>query len=201
MTKSLSEKPIAEWFVSRVQMSTTKVVLRCALFVWVSSWIMIARGIAMRQHGFWRLVMERVSITLFCVSAASAQQDLLVGDPASHTVWRYDGRTGALLGEFVSSGSGGLGLTWGLTFGPDGHLYVSDGSNGRILRFDGSTGSFIDVFAQGSGLVGPTHLLFHGDDVFVALWNQAAFRGGIAPSRRAVRCRRGDLRDERWSDQ
>lgn len=71
-------------------------------------------------------------------------------------------------------------MTWGLAYGPDGNLYVSDGSNHRILRYDGTTGDFIDVFAQGPELIGPTHILFHGDDVFVAMWNQALFRGGIA---------------------
>ena len=44
---------------------------------------------------------------------------------ASHAqVLRYNGTTGAFIDAFVSSGSGGLDMPSGLTFGPDGNLYV-----------------------------------------------------------------------------
>jgi hypothetical protein len=72
--------------------------------------------------------------------------DLYVTSFASHSVRRYDGTTGAPLGEFVPSGSGGLQLAVGLTFGPDGNLYVASiGSFGggvdTIMRFNGRTGA------------------------------------------------------------
>jgi hypothetical protein len=60
-------------------------------------------------------------------------------------VLRYDGATGAFLGNFVETGSGGLGEPTGLDFGSDGDLYVADGSSLKVLRYDGSTGDFVGV--------------------------------------------------------
>jgi hypothetical protein len=48
----------------------------------------------------------------------------------------------------------------GLTFGPDGHLYVSSTGLHRILRFNGNTGAFMDVFASDAELIFPTDLVF-----------------------------------------
>ncbi len=50
----------------------------------------------------------------------------------------------------------------GLTFGPDGHLYVSSYETDSVLRYNGTTGAFIDEFvAAGSGgLKSPTGLTF-----------------------------------------
>ena len=36
---------------------------------------------------------------------------------------------------------------WGLTFGPDGNLYVSSGDTLNVLQYSGSDGHFLDVFA------------------------------------------------------
>ena len=63
-------------------------------------------------------------------------------------VHRYNGVTGEFRDVFVS---------WdvpygeGMTFGPDGDLYLADG-NSAVLRFDGTTGGFISVFASGGAL-------------------------------------------------
>jgi hypothetical protein len=81
---------------------------------------------------------------------------------------KYNGTTGAFLGAFVGPGSD-LSLPRGLTFGPDGNLYVANFGGGNVDRFNGSTGAFIGTFiAAGSGppagsgaLGGPTFLLFH----------------------------------------
>jgi len=82
--------------------------------------------------------------------------DLLVTSRATSSVLRFDGATGDYLGDFVSPGSGGLEAAFGMTFGPDGNLYVSEGnppaggtnSDPRVHRYDGSTGAFIDHFTQ-----------------------------------------------------
>jgi streptogramin lyase len=71
---------------------------------------------------------------------------------------------------FVAANAGGLSLPHGLTFGPDGHLYVaSQVSNGSgttgILKFNGTTGASMGTFvAAGSGgLVSPFKPLFGAD--------------------------------------
>lgn len=67
-----------------------------------------------------------------------------------------DIETGENLGTFVASDPG---LTWprGLTFGPNGNLFVT--TAGRVLEFDGETGDPIGQFATGE-LVTARDLLF-----------------------------------------
>jgi DNA-binding beta-propeller fold protein YncE len=78
--------------------------------------------------------------------------DLFVSSHDTNSVVRFDGKTGKLIGDFVSPGSGGLSGTHGLAFGPDGNLYVNNRYGHNILRYNGRTGAFIDVFVpRGSG--------------------------------------------------
>ena len=81
------------------------------------------------------------------------------------SVLRYDGTTGAFLGGFVAPGSGGLSFPHGLTFGPDGNLYVTDVNNSDVLRYNGTTGAYMNTFVpSGSGgLFGATGLAFGPD--------------------------------------
>ena len=79
-------------------------------------------------------------------------------DPAIQGVLRFNGQTGAFIDKFVTDDStknGGLLYPLGLTFGPDGNLYVSSSgpgtSFGAILRYDGVTGAFIDEFVTSDG--------------------------------------------------
>jgi streptogramin lyase len=79
-------------------------------------------------------------------------------------ILRYDGTTGAFIDTFVPAGSGGLGSPYGITFGPDGNLYVS-GMSGNILRFNGKTGAFIDTFVPfGSGGLNTSFDIAFGPD-------------------------------------
>ena len=96
--------------------------------------------------------------------------------PAPDYVKRYQGPTGgtpwAFIDDFVTVGdNGGLGDGTGLEFGPDGNLYVADGT-GFVNRYDGTTGAFIDQFvALGAGglwcsrwpAFGPDGNLYVGD--------------------------------------
>ena len=100
-------------------------------------------------------------------------QDLLITNPEADNILRFDGETGDPLGEFVTSGSGGLVDPIDPTFGPDGNLYVisSDSGNEKILRYHGDDGSFIDTFVdtgQG-GFDGASAIDFGPDgDLYVA---------------------------------
>jgi DNA-binding beta-propeller fold protein YncE len=92
-------------------------------------------------------------------------------------VARFDGHTGAFMGDFVTLGSGGLSVPTQLLFGPSVEdparldLYVVSTGTDSVLRYDGTTGSFLGEFvASGSGgLQGPVTLTFGPDgDLYVA---------------------------------
>ena len=89
--------------------------------------------------------------------------DLLVGSGGTDSILRFDETTGAFIDAFVPPGSGGLDNPLGMTFGPDGNLYVSSRFTNSIMRYDGTTGAFIDIFASGSGLAEPHGLAFGPD--------------------------------------
>lgn len=63
-------------------------------------------------------------------------------------VSRYKGATGQFIDIFVQPGSGGLTDAYGITFGPDGNLYVGSSGKSQVLRYNGQTGDFMGVFAS-----------------------------------------------------
>jgi hypothetical protein len=84
-------------------------------------------------------------------------------------VYRYNTKTGAFVDVFVDFGSGGLDRAVGMTFGPDGDLFVASYNNDRVLRYDGETGNFKGAFVTpgSGGLDGPVGLLFTDDGVLL----------------------------------
>lgn len=82
---------------------------------------------------------------------------LLVGNTRGNNVVSLDRESGAYQSDFIAAGAGGLTDPDDLTFGPDGNLYVSSGSNtgGQILRYDGKTGAFLGVFASAPSMKRP----------------------------------------------
>ena len=75
--------------------------------------------------------------------------NLYVVETIQGTVLRFNPVSGALIGTFVSAGSG-LGTPEGITFGPDGNLYVADISAG-VLQFNGTSGAFMAKLPGGPG--------------------------------------------------
>jgi sugar lactone lactonase YvrE len=69
---------------------------------------------------------------------------------------RYDGTSGAFLGDLDLTHLNGPFFPRGVVFGPDGKLYVSNftdpanNKGGQILRFNPRTGRFVDVFVDGA---------------------------------------------------
>jgi hypothetical protein len=100
--------------------------------------------------------------------------DLYVSSAGTNSILRYDGTTGAFLGAFVPSGSGGLNHPRYLVFGPDANLYVSSGAlsgsfQTAVLRFEGpngpAPGAFFDTFVPaGSGGLNTSVVLLFGPD-------------------------------------
>lgn len=90
---------------------------------------------------------------------------LLLSNSQGNNVVSLNSATSAYLGDFIAAGSGGLTNPDDMTVGPDGHLYVSSGTDttGQILRYDGQTGAFIDVFAQYPGMKRPYGSAFGPD--------------------------------------
>jgi streptogramin lyase len=90
--------------------------------------------------------------------------DLFVSD-SSHRIWRYMGPNWDNMMIFVQIGSGGLSSPTGLTFGPDGNLYVANAGTNGVLRYNGTNGNFIDVFVfpDSGGLDRPGSLTFGPD--------------------------------------
>ena len=77
------------------------------------------------------------------------QGDLFVS--SGDGVLRYSGTDGSLIGTFVQQNSGGLGYAVGLSFGPNGDLFVvCDTQPGdtlpSLLEYDGDTGAFVRAF-------------------------------------------------------
>jgi sugar lactone lactonase YvrE len=98
-------------------------------------------------------------------------QLLLVANTRSDNVVVIDGNTGEYVRDFIARGSGGLTAPDDLTFGPDGNLYISSGTDttGQILCFDGKTGAFINIFAKDSNMMRPYGIAFGPDgNMYVA---------------------------------
>lgn len=90
---------------------------------------------------------------------------LFVSSADTDSVIQFDAVSGALIGTFVTAGSGGLDNPGGLAFGPSGNLFVNSRATGTVLEFNGVSGAFVGTFvAAGSGGLGqPLDLAFGPD--------------------------------------
>jgi DNA-binding beta-propeller fold protein YncE len=119
----------------------------------------IGRKATGKRRALRGLHLERLEDRL-CLSL-----DMLVSSYGNNSVLRYDGTTGAFLGEFVPPGSGDLDGPHGLVFGLDGNLLVASEGNDKILRYDQATGGFLgDFVPQGTGGLSHPHGMVFGPD-------------------------------------
>ncbi len=72
------------------------------------------------------------------------RESLFVSSQLNHRVLRYNATNGAFLGTFVAEGT--VSGPSGMTFGPDGHLYVVGRFGSHVMRYDGTNGSFLGAF-------------------------------------------------------
>ena len=102
-----------------------------------------------------------------CCTALAQPVSLFVSSDDTNNVLLYNGSSGAFVRTFASGG--GLTEPEGITFGPDGNLYVSS-RPAQVLKYNGQTGKFIGVFASGHGLQDPAGIAFGGpnNDLYVS---------------------------------
>lgn len=103
--------------------------------------------------------------------------DLLICD-SGLGILRFDGRTGDAQGALVPVGRGGLSYPAGLTFGPDGALYVSCRDSNAVLRFDAESGSYLGRFVAPApaGPEGPGAIAFGPDARLYVVCAQGVLR-------------------------
>lgn len=98
---------------------------------------------------------------LLAFAAPLHAQQLLVTSRNGDAVLSFDASSGTFLGVFAAGA--GLDNPVGLTFGPDGNLYVASALSHAVLRYHRTTGAILGSFASGGGLSDPRQLNFGPD--------------------------------------
>jgi hypothetical protein len=86
-------------------------------------------------------------------------------------VVEFDPVSGAFLGNFVTTGSGGVSAPIGVEFGPDNDLYLASLNTDSVKAYDGTTGAFVgDFVAAGSGGLNEPNFMTFAVPEPSALW-------------------------------
>jgi DNA-binding beta-propeller fold protein YncE len=119
-------------------------------------------------------------------------ETLYIGDDGDDTVKRFDAKTGAFKGTFVTSGSGGLSGPRGLVFGHSGDLVVVNqnfGASfpGELFTYDKKTGAFEGALVSRTNPkapFAPRGVAKKGDRLYVADMGEPdfVFDGGPGPN-------------------
>jgi sugar lactone lactonase YvrE len=101
--------------------------------------------------------------------------DLLLPSGVDNRILRFDGNTGAYLGDLIAPGDGGLSYPTGMIFSPDHQsFFVASYGNSEVLRFDydGLNATNPTVFATIPDAGAPVGLVFGPDnDMYVSTAN------------------------------
>ncbi len=96
--------------------------------------------------------------------------EVFVSGRTTSTVKKYD-ELGTYLGDFVTSGLGGLAQTEDILFHPDGSVLVSGFGSSAIKRYDGITGAFMGDFSSGYTLSQPSKMAMGPDSlIYITQW-------------------------------
>ncbi len=108
-------------------------------------------------------------LLFLCPGLAHATRDLLVSNPVTKSILRFDRTTGAAKGAFIVEGGSGLNTPQQMAVGPDGNLYVADlsadFSAGTIKRYSLTDGAFLGNFTAVGDIANPIALKFFDDGV------------------------------------
>lgn len=105
-------------------------------------------------------------IFLGICSSAWSRTDILIGNPMTSSILRFNGAS------FVETFAN-IGAPQGMAMGPDGNLYICDGFQGRVIRYNITTGVFDDFIPAGT-ISNPTAIKFYSDgNIYVLSGNKS----------------------------
>lgn len=147
-----------------------------------------------RDLNVWSLQIDTTQFVPLPTPPPPAPPAMMAGSFIGEQIIQYDPQTGARIGVFVdtfidplANPPVSLSNPEGITFGPDGNLYVCNRNNGRgsVDRFDGITGAPLPAsgftgatFATGNGLTNPAGITFGPDgNIYVSSGNDDVVLG------------------------